>query len=163
MKKRLLIMRHSKADRDEKRWQDFDRPLNERGRRDAKTMGRWLKQQGLLADYWIASPAVRTHETARLLAHELDFKGRIDLQSSLYEGSSLDYLAQIRLCPASTSTLLIVGHNPALEQLVESLSGESQLLKTSAVACLAFHAPDWSESSPDSFQFVDLWTPDSVE
>jgi phosphohistidine phosphatase len=162
MKKHLLIMRHSKAARDAERWQDFDRPLNDRGRRDAPAMGRWLRDQRVIVDDLMASPAVRTRETAERVAEQLEFKGTISFPESLYEGSSSAYLTQIRLCPVSVGTVLIVGHNPALEQLVETLSGEYLTMKTSAIAVLKFADADWSTAGSNACELVDTWTPESI-
>jgi phosphohistidine phosphatase len=162
MQKQLLIMRHAKADRDEKRWQDFDRPLNERGLLDAPVMGRWLEQKQFKFDQIIASPAVRTKDTARLVAEQLNYSNPIQTPQSLYEGSSREYIAQIGLCPASVVTILIVGHNPALEQVVERLTGQWITLKTSAVAYLRYSGSDWSEIKSESLEFVETWSPKTI-
>ena len=162
MKKKLLIMRHAKAERDAGRWEDFDRPLSERGVGDATAMGRWLADQKFQLDQLIASPALRTRETARLVAEAMDFKGTIELPKSLYEGASGAYSAQVALCPVSVSTLLIVGHNPALEQFVEWLSGEWVALKTASVAHLQYSGLDLSEIHSKSLEFVDVWSPKSI-
>jgi phosphohistidine phosphatase len=162
-KKHLLIMRHAKAERDPERWEDYDRPLNARGRRDAPAMGRWLQRQSFFVDEIFSSPALRTRETAERVAEQLEFKGTISLPKPLYEGSSKTYLAQIRLCPASARTLLIVGHNPALEELVELLSGEWLTLKTAAIAHLRFAENDWSAASSNSFELIDDWTPGDIK
>src|SRR5262245_40048543 len=114
MKKQLFIMRHSKADRDEDRWEDFDRPLTERGRRDAATMVKWIAEQKFQIDHLMTSPAVRTQETARIVAEQIGFAGKLDAPPSLYEGSSKEYLTQIGLCPVTVGSLLLIGHNPAL-------------------------------------------------
>ncbi len=162
MKKQLLIMRHAKADRDEMRWKDYDRPLNERGLLDAPAMGRWLVQQQFKFDQIIASPAVRTKDTARLVAEQLHYSNPIETPMSLYEGSNREYIAQIGLCPASVGSILIVGHNPALEQLVERLSGEWITLKTSGVAYLRYSGSDWSEIKSESLEFVETWSPKTI-
>ena len=155
-------MRHAKAERDAKRWEDFDRPLSERGIRDATEMGRWLHDQKFQLDHLIASPALRTRDTARRVAEAMEFNGAIEFPQSLYEGANRAYSAQIALCPISVATLLIVGHNPALEQFVERISGEWVTLKTSAVAYLEYAGKDWSEIQSESLVFVDLWTPKSI-
>ena len=162
MTKQLLIMRHAKAERDVKRWEDFDRPLSDRGLRDAPAMGRWLADQRIWPDHVIASPAVRTRETARLVAATWDYQGPMELQQSLYEGSHRAYSAQIGLCSVSVHTILVVGHNPALEQLVEWLSGEWVALKTAAVAHLKYSGLDWSEIQTESLAFVEIWSPKSI-
>lgn len=162
MKRRLLIMRHSKADRDSARWEDFERPLNERGEQDAPVMGQWLASQDIRPDKVIASPAVRTKQTARLVVKELEFAGEIQTPAALYEGSAREYLTQIRLCSSSNKTVLIVGHNPSLESLVELLTGEFVSLPTSAVANLAVAAKSWDELAPESNELLDVWTPKSI-
>jgi phosphohistidine phosphatase len=162
MSKQLLLMRHAKADRDASRWEDFDRPLNPRGLRDAPTMGRWLAKQGCRLDHILSSSSVRTVETAKLVAEPVGYKGSIETEDSLYEGSGSEYLAQIRLSPQSIESLLVVGHNPALEQLVEELSGEWVTLKTSAVAVLRYRDSDWSRIGAKLVQLVDVWSPKTI-
>lgn len=163
MKRRLLVMRHAKADRDAARWQDFDRPLNERGQRDAPRMGKWLASQKITPDKIICSPALRTKQTAELVAVEMNYRGELLLPPKLYEGSVKEYLTQIRLCAHADKTVLIVGHNPTLESLVEQLCGEFVHFPTGAVAELKVSTESWDVLSGDCCELLELWSPKTID
>jgi phosphohistidine phosphatase len=163
MKRQLLIMRHAKADRDAAKWADYERPLNDRGNRDAPAMGRWLRNQKAIPDQVLCSPAVRTRQTAELVARELKFDESIVMPESLYEGSASEYMTQIRLCSVTVRTLLVIGHNPSLESLVEKVTGEFVTLPTAAVAQISLTAPTWQDLRPDCGELLELWTPKTID
>jgi phosphohistidine phosphatase len=163
MAKTLLIMRHSKAARDDAKWPDVERPLNERGHRDAPRIGRWLRQRNVRLDHLLASPAIRTVQTARHVAEQLDYQGPFETPAELYEGTSRQYAQQIALCPISVSTLLVVGHNPALEELVERLTGEWVTLKTSAVAWLELARHDWFDLLSGPIRLFGVDSPKTID
>ena len=119
--KTLTLLRHAKSDWDDTVPRDFDRPLNPRGRRAARTIGREMKRLGLRFDHVIASPAVRVRETLGeveaafgTLAPEFDKR--------IYLADPDTLLDLIRGTPDAAETLLLAGHNPGLEQLVLALS-----------------------------------------
>lgn len=138
-------MRHAKAARDEAQWQDFDRPLNERGRADATRMGKWLAQQKLTPDWICASASVRTRETAERVAFALNFQRSIALSRDLYHATAERYLVEIRQMPHDVSCLLVIGHNPGLEQLTQQLSGEFVSLPTAAIAHFSALLASWED------------------
>jgi phosphohistidine phosphatase len=120
--KTLTLLRHARSDWDDTVQRDFDRPLNNRGRRAARTVGREMKRLGLSFDRVVASPAVRVRETlaeveAAFGALAAEFDQRIYLATP-------DTLLEIAQgLPAEVERLLLVGHNPGLEQLVLALAG----------------------------------------
>lgn len=124
MARELLLLRHGKSD-----WSqgtdDFHRPLKDRGKRGAQRMGVWLLQQGLLPDYIIASPATRAIETARKLSKVLGLDPRqIKKEQRIYAASPGQLLEVLGECPAKAKRVLLVGHNPGLEELLHYLLGE---------------------------------------
>jgi len=142
MNKELWLLRHGKSDRDVI-MDDFDRPLKKRGKQDARRMGNWMKQQQLIPDVIVCSPANRAMATAKLAAAELGIEAATIRQDQrLYfqgieqlKAVSADYLTQHR-------RILLVGHNPDLEDLTLDLTGPAamteatKLLPTAALARL---------------------------
>ena len=143
---KLILMRHAKSDWSTGARADFDRPLANRGRKDAPRMGRWLHEQALHPDKFISSPARRTRETAECVAAALGFpQGEIVWEQRIYEGSLNDLLAVINTHGPDAETLLLIAHNPGLDWLLEyllrdqaQLSSTGKLMTTAAVAVLDF-------------------------
>jgi phosphohistidine phosphatase len=146
-RRRLIIMRHAKSDWGSGVRGDFDRPLNERGKRDAPRVGRWLREQGLVPDLIISSPSVRTRATATAVAAELGTGAEaIVWEAGIYEASLSQLREVLRRTAAGVAVPMLVGHNPGLEQLLrhltraETLPAEHKLMPTGAVYVLEFPA-----------------------
>lgn len=162
----LYVMRHGKSDWDTDGAADVDRPLAKRGKRDCRTMATWCAQQGLLPDVILASTAERAADTARRLARGLGVgDDDIALDAELYLASLpalLDALG--RVDPAARQVLLI-GHNPGLDELVRHLAATTprltasgKLMTTAAVA--HFRMPDdWSDLPRGCGELLDLARP----
>jgi phosphohistidine phosphatase len=120
--KTLTLLRHAKSGWDDPLTRDFDRPLNRRGRRAARTVGEEMRVQGLRFDRVLASPALRVMETLEEVAQAY---GPIepDYDPRLYLASVETLIELIRATPESVDRLLLVGHNPGLERLALALSG----------------------------------------
>lgn len=144
---RLILMRHAKSDRSDPAAIDFDRPLTGRGRRAVPVMARWFAKQGFGPGLVLSSPAVRARETALLLARELGVKkSAIAFDEDIYDADLGTLLRVVHR--RSVPSLLLVGHNPGLEELLCHLSreppprdGEGKLLTTAAIAVLEFDGP----------------------
>ncbi|QOJ22643.1 MAG: phosphohistidine phosphatase SixA [Gammaproteobacteria bacterium] len=145
-KHQLIIMRHAKSDWREGDRSDFDRPLTKRGRKAAQQMGQWLKQQQYRIDHILCSPALRAKQTCQGVLEQLDLTRKSVLwESRIYEASLPDLIALINQYGEGIHTLLIIGHNPGLDQLLCHLAKEpppvsesGKLLTTAAVAVLDF-------------------------
>lgn len=138
----LIIMRHAKAEQSEA-YDDFDRPLTARGRRDAEQAGTWLGTSGYVPDLVICSSAVRTrstwHAVAIGLATSVGGSGSdVHYENDLYYQGLNSALQLIRAADDSVSTLLVIGHNPTMSalsmRLDESGSRREQGLKTAGMA-----------------------------
>ncbi len=142
--KTLLAMRHAKSS-----WEsdlnDHDRPLNERGRADAPSLGAALQEHDLIPQLILTSTAKRARRTAELVAENCSFDGEILLRPDFYEASLQDYLEGIRGVPPAIATLLIVGHNPGMTELVEDLTGRPEALGTGNIAVITFEIEAWAE------------------
>ena len=120
----LVILRHAKSD-----WpddvSDHERPLAERGRRDAPAMGRWLREAGYVPDRVACSTALRTRQTWELVRDELDADPPTEFEPQLYGATVQELLDVIGHAPADAGTLLVIGHNPGLEYLALTLAGDA--------------------------------------
>ena len=159
--KTLLILRHAKSSWGDASRDDRERPLNARGRRDAPRVGDRLRDAALVPDVIITSDAVRAHTTAVAVAEAAGFAGDLVVDPLLYHASPEDVLAVVRTVPdAHARIVMIVGHNPGLEDLVEQLAGKRHHLPTAALAHLALAMDAWDELDASTrATLVDLWRP----
>ncbi|HEX3826940.1 MAG TPA: histidine phosphatase family protein [Sporichthyaceae bacterium] len=121
MTRQLIVLRHSKAERGA--YADHDRPLTARGRRDALAAGRWLAEHDVKPDLTLCSTAARAKETWALAAMELGDGVPTTFERDIYSGDVDELLACIRDTSDDVRTLLMVGHNPTLQDLVLTLAG----------------------------------------
>src|SRR5579871_6126255 len=122
--RRLILLRHAKAEARSAGLDDFDRALTERGRRDAALMGAVLLREGLRPDLALVSPARRTLETWRLAAEALG-PAREELIPELYDAPAAVIRAAIRQAAGKGETLIVVGHNPGLHEVAVQLMLEA--------------------------------------
>jgi phosphohistidine phosphatase len=131
----LILLRHAKSD-----WSggeaDIARPLAQRGRRQAPESGRWLNANIAGIELAIVSPALRARSTWDLVATELDAPPRMRIDDRVYAASGVDLLGVVQELPDDIRTVVLVGHNPGLEDLVARLTGESVSIPTSAMAVI---------------------------
>ena len=154
--KTLLVLRHAKSSWDDPALGDHERPLNKRGRRDAPRMGELVREYGLIPDVVISSDAVRARRTAEAAS----FTGEIRLDSHLYLAGPADILSLLQRVRENAQTVMIVGHNPGLEQLVEQLTGEPQDLPTAALAQIGLPIDQWRDLKRSTRgTLVGLWRP----
>jgi phosphohistidine phosphatase len=150
----LVVLRHAKS-----AWPDgvpdLERPLGERGRRDAPAAGRWLNENVPKVDLVLCSPAKRARETWEHASAELPTRPPVQVTSKIYDGPVLQVVQEL---PADIRTALIVGHNPDLQDLVEQLSGEAAEFKTSTIAVLE-SAQSWKTAGDQWARLVTLVTP----
>jgi phosphohistidine phosphatase len=163
--RRLVVLRHAKS-----AWPaviDHERPLAPRGRRDAPAAGRWLHDGGYLPDQVICSTARRTRQTWEWAAPALQAAPPVTYDERVYDASVADLLTVIREVPASVATLLLIGHNPGMQELTLALASgglENALLQvelkfpTAAIAVLSLPGP-WSDAAPGEARLADLAIP----
>ena len=140
--KTLLLMRHGKSDWDADYDQDHERPLNDRGVRSARIMGRLLAGNDLMPELIITSTAVRARSTATLASEAGGWDSEIVLDPNLY-GTGADAAVQAASTAPDVQRLMLVGHQPTWSILVSVLSGEKVDMKTGTVAVLEFDIGEW--------------------
>jgi phosphohistidine phosphatase len=170
--KRLTLLRHAKSGWDDSVTRDFDRPLNPKGHRAARTMGEHLRREGATFDRVVASPAVRVMET---LAEVADGYGsalapQFDRRAYLASASSL--LDIVRETPDTVETLLLAGHNPGLAELALLLVPEDESIvrdtiedkyPTAGLATIALDVPSWEACEAGSGELLSFVRPRDLD
>ncbi len=131
--KKLYIIRHAKSSWKDSMLDDFDRPLNKRGQKDAPFMGKQLAKRGVQADMIISSPAVRAKTTAQIIAKELHFTKPVVYEESIYEADVESLYQVLRSVDEKYNTVLLIGHNPGLNMLAEDLADFHENIPTCGV------------------------------
>ncbi|KPI11142.1 putative phosphohistidine phosphatase, SixA [Actinobacteria bacterium OK074] len=165
--RRLVVLRHAKS-----AWPDgvpdHERPLAPRGRRDAPVAGGALAAADLLPDLALCSTAVRARQTWELAAGQWGTPPPVRLDERLYGADVPELLAAVREVPDRVGTLLLVGHNPGLEDLVLDTAGDGVgdtldrvrlKFPTSAIAVLAWYGASWHDLAPGAALLTDVTVP----
>ena len=145
--KRLTLVRHAKSDAGLPGQQDWDRPLNRRGQRDAPEMALRLRERRLKPDLVLSSPAVRALTTATIMARELKVPASaVGQDERLYLASPADLLAVIRDLGGHATHVMVFGHNPGITDLANALSAGERIdnMPTCAVFTGLFALEDWN-------------------
>ena len=178
----LWLLRHGKAASDAP-WggSDRERPLTARGRRDAAALGQRIRNEqpvlGLTGvakpDLTICSAAVRTHQTAELIVKEMGNRVPLDSYRSLYEADTEVVLQYVREIDEGVKSALVVGHNPAMYQLVWELLGntdegggardrallEAHGFPTCSLAVLTLHVAAWEDTTHGCANLAGVFKP----
>ena len=124
---------------------DFDRPLKGRGRKAAPLIGERLAKEKLKSPLVICSPAVRARETAELVLKSAKLSVDQHFDDRIYEASLRDLLQVVAEIPDARQTVIMVGHNPGFEELLEFLTGEYRRMPTAALAKVKLDVESWAE------------------
>jgi phosphohistidine phosphatase len=155
-RRELYILRHAKSDWESGAESDFERPLAKRGKKDAPAMGKWMSKHKLKIDYLISSPAERTRQTVHAVMKELHIaKKALHYDERIYLASVETLLQVLGECPIEAKNVMLVGHNPGLDDLLKYLIDERQLtfspsgkLLTTATLAQISLPHDWGELPP---------------
>ena len=157
--KRLTLVRHAKSDWSLPGQDDWDRPLNRRGQRDAPDMARRLRSRRLKPELVLSSPAVRALTTATVMARELKVPAAHVMQDErLYLASPADLLAVIRERGGGAKHVMVFGHNPGITECANRLSRGDHIdnLPTCGVFTALFDVAAWSDLGWDSGREVEF-------
>jgi len=153
--KSLLLLRHGKAVRDDG-LEDVERPLEDRGERASAAMGAWLRQQEWEPGRVLCSAATRTRQTLEALRPYLPPTAEVSVEDGLYLASTGELLTRVNALDDADQTVLVVGHNPAIEELAATLAGDGDAnaarrmrakFPTAGLAILTFPGA-WREVAP---------------
>jgi phosphohistidine phosphatase len=126
-------------------------------------MGQLIKDEGLVPDLIVTSTARRARKTASKVAKTCGYVREIEQADSLYHAYPDDYVRVLRGVPDEHNSVMVVGHNPCLEELLEAVSGERQMMPTAALAHLQLEINQWAELTlHDSGRLIDLWRPKEI-
>lgn len=162
----LLIMRHAKSDWHSNAVSDIDRPLNKRGLRDAPRMAQWMTSQNLKPNLLLCSPALRARQTASAIIEQLELEdSSVIFDKKLYLASVETLMTIIRQVDDRIQSVMIIGHNPGLENLAMSLSNDDLpiqsnggLMTTANLFQFRFNT-SWKDLQRNEAQFVQLMRP----
>lgn len=171
--KRLGLYRHAKSSWDDPRARDFDRPLNDRGRRGAAAMGRHIREFGAHWDQIVSSPAVRCAETVEIGYQAIGQTYSVNWDRRIYLASSAILLDLLREVEGDPASLLMVGHNPGLEDLIFDLvpdDGTSPLrdiveekFPTATFAVLELDIASWANADLRCGRLIHLTRPRDLD
>jgi phosphohistidine phosphatase len=166
--KRLYLLRHTKSSWKEDDLSDHERPLAPRGRRTAPPIGVYLRDHAIHPDLVLASSARRTRETWELVSLMLPRPPRVLYEDKLYMATADELLARLRRVDSEAASVLVVGHNPGLQELAERLFGDGDsaaLAKlrgkfpTGALVIYEFDIERWAELLPGIGKLTDFVVP----
>jgi len=158
--KRLLILRHAKSSWKKPDQEDHERPLNKRGECDAPRMGRVLRANGVLPQLAISSTAKRARATLKRLLEAANATCEVRFAPELYMAGPREIIDLLRKLPDRYPRVMVVGHNPGLEELVEQLTGEAIELPTAALALIDCKCRQWRDLDlQGTASLVQLWKP----
>jgi phosphohistidine phosphatase len=157
--KTLHLLRHAKSDWSGPTLPDHDRPLNRRGKRARKTIASYV--EGWSVDLVVCSTATRARATAKPVVGALHCD--VSYERAVYAAGATDLLAVVRALPEATRTVMLVGHNPSLEDLTDVLCGSSPPYPTAALGSIDLAVDHWRDARPGGGTLVGHVTPAQLE
>lgn len=142
--KTLFLLRHAKSSWKDESLPDFERPLNRRGKRAAETLGRYIRTNEVSFELILSSPAVRARETVERMLKAAKLTTEVRYDQRLYGASAARLADIVSQIENERTAVMIVGHNPGLEELLSLLVGYPELTPTGALAKLTTRAAKWT-------------------
>lgn len=147
--KTLFLLRHAKADNPTTGLTDLNRALNERGKNEAQVIGTFLKKHNQKVNLVLCSTAVRARQTTELVLAAAELAANVRYDGRIYEAGPLRLLEVISEIEESLSVVLLVGHNPGMEELLKILTGRLERMATGTMAKIELSA-EWSKAMEGS-------------
>lgn len=168
--KTLFLMRHAKSSWDDPKLADQDRPLAPRGHKAAARMAEYLRKNGVKPSVVLCTSAKRARQTLEHLRPALPKETTVKVEPRLYTAGSRDLMTRLRRLSHTAASVLVVGHNPAMQELVMELASKDPKLKavrnkfpTAALAVLKAPTDEWRQLSPGEATLVEFVTPKGLE
>jgi phosphohistidine phosphatase len=162
----VFLLRHAKSLWSDPTLADIDRPLAPRGERAAKKIARYMRRKRIRPVLVLCSPSVRTRRTLEVIEPSLGKRCSIELAPALYGASREELLRQLQALPDAVASVMLIGHNPGLQELALALaSGGADLprleerLPTGALATLVADCESWSALTPGDAELADYVVP----
>lgn len=155
--KTIILVRHAKSSWKDSSLEDFDRPLNKRGNRDAPFMGKKLKERKIIPDLLLSSPAKRARKTAIAVAKALDYpKKKIMFFDKMYHSSARYLLDLLNSLDDVNETIMLFGHNPSFNDFADRLLKRNRIynIPTTGVFCIRFDVNQWQKIKEGKGEFV---------
>jgi len=164
--KLIYVLRHAKSSRDDPELADHDRPLNPRGRQAAQLMAERMRRERVAPALVLCSSARRARETLVPIEQTLGPKAKIKVEDGLYAAGAPQLLERLRRAPESVPSVMIIGHNPAIQEFAVQLVGDqaarvrlASKFPTAALATLKIDQKSWKKLAPGSGELVAFLTP----
>jgi len=161
--KTLFLLRHAKSSRDDLSLRDFDRQLNDRGKDDARLMGRYLSKKKISASVVVSSPAKRARRTAEIVLEAAGLTNEISFDERIYEASVSQLLKVISEIESTHDSALLVGHNPGFEELLICLTDRAGRMPTASMASIELDINNWRDIAPRSGELSWFITPKDLK
>src|SRR5436190_14031195 len=142
--KTLYLLRHAKSSWKDETLSDIERPLNGRGRKAAQAIGDFLKREKIIPDLVLSSSAVRARQTTDLLLKAANISTDLRFDERIYEAGSERLLQVIKQVEKSKKSVLLVGHNPGLEEFLYVLTGATDTMPTGTLSKIALGTSSWA-------------------
>lgn len=158
--KTLLLLRHAKSSWEDTTLSDHDRPLKPRGVKAARRIGRLLREQNLIPERILCSTATRAKETLRLVEEEFSQQAATDFIAALYHCQPGEFIMALQGVEAAVNSVMIVGHNPGMEEWLQNLIGKPETMPTGCLVQLAVPLDDWSQVTESTRgDLINIWRP----
>ena len=157
--KTVLILRHGKSSWANEGLADFDRPLNGRGFEATRKMGQLLRELDLMPELIASSTALRAKQTAELISAESGYEGTMTFMEQLYHAPAQSYLTWLSNLPNSIGCVMVVGHNPGLEELVIRMTAQQERIATATLVQVDFDCAEWQALPYARGKLIGVWRP----
>ena len=158
--KKLYIVRHAQKAEETQGQDDYDRPLSQEGKDEAKKMAQKLASKNVKADLIVASPAVRTVQTAEIFAEELGYRKNVMYNDVLYMAYVNELIETITYTFDTVDSMVLVAHNPSLTALAVSLVGFKEKILPGGIVEVEFNCNSWIDISKENASLVSYEYPD---
>lgn len=162
VRRELIVMRHAKSSWKQPTLADHDRPLNNRGKRDAPRVAAYLETLDWLPDSIVSSDAERTRQTLELMCNRWSYRPPITWTRALYLAGWSEVYGVADRWESNIQRVMIVGHNPGWEALCAKLTGHWQQMTTANVALLTGQGASWRQALLSSWELVQWVRPREI-
>ena len=161
----VILLRHGKSSWSDSTLADIDRPLAPRGERASRRIAKYIRRKKIRPALVLCSPSLRTRQTLEAIESSLGKSYSVELVPQLYAASERELLERLHALPESVNSVMLIGHNPGLQNLALVLASHGDLpqleakFPTGVLATLVVHSESWAALSPGDAELVDYVVP----